>query len=292
MNKTWTYSHEGTIGDIWASLPAVKTGFEKHGRKGIYLLMKDIPAQYYDKAFHPTKAADGSQVKLNQQMIDFIIPLLKAQSYIEDARVHDIKDEVRVRLQAVNETFVNMPNHSLSKWYFYVYPDLTCDLSIPYISVPDTNVDFETKGKVVISRTERYRNEDVDYSFLKKYEDSLIFSGTMREYNNFCMTNDLNIPKLHINNFLELAQALKQSSGLISNQTQIFQIAEGMKIPRAVELCSFAPNVCTQGANGFEFYSTYAAEYFLNEMLGTVDKFFEKLKKEKAAEATFEKSTD
>lgn len=285
MNKTWSYSHEGTIGDIWASLPAVKTGFERHGRKGVYLLMKDIPGQYYDKAFHPTRTSEGKQVKLNQEMIEFIIPLLKEQPYIQDARIHDIKDEVNVRLQAVNETFVNMPNHSLSKWYFYVYPDLTCDLSIPYIQVPDTDVDFETKGKIVISRTERYQNEDVNYSFLKKYEDILVFSGTMREYNNFCMTNDLNIPKLAINNFLELAQALKQSNGLISNQTQIFQIAEGMKITRAVELCSFAPNVCTQGANGYEFYNDYAAEYFLNRMMGTEKVFLEWLKKQKTAEA-------
>jgi hypothetical protein len=289
MSNTWSYSHPGTIGDVWASLPAVKCGYEKYGKKGVYLLMRDIPAVFYDKAFHPTKNEKGVQVKLNQEMIDMIIPLLKAQTYISDSRVHDIEDDVTISLGAINETFVNMPNHSLSKWYFYVYPDLSCDLSIPYIEVPDTEKDFKTNGKIVISRTERYRNESVNYAFLKKYEDSLIFSGTMREYNNFCMTNDLNIPKLSINNFLELAQALKQSNGLISNQTQIFQIAEGMKIPRAVELCSFAPNVCVQGANGFEFYNDYAAEYFLNRMMGTEKEFGEWLKTQKTAEAVSEK---
>lgn len=292
MDNTWSYSHPGTIGDVWASLPAVKCGYEKYGKMGVYLLMKNIPSQFYDKAFHPTKDESGTQVKLNQSMIDMIIPLLEAQSYIKEARVHDINDKVTVSLGAINETFVNMPNHSLSKWYFYVYPDLTCDLSIPYIEVPNTEKDFGTNGKVIISRTERYRNESIDYSFLKKYEDFIVFSGTMREYNNFCMTNDLNIPKLSISNFLELAQALKQSNGLISNQTQIFQIAEGMKIPRAVELCSFAPNVCTQGADGFEFYNNYAAEYFLNRMMGTEKQYCDWLKKEKAAEAANSVDTD
>lgn len=290
MSKIWSYQHPGTIGDVWASLPAVKCGYDRYGRKGVYLLMKDVPAVYYDKAFHPTKTADGKQVKLNQQVIDMIIPLLKVQPYIEDARVHDLSDKVDINLGAINETFVGMPNHSLSKWYFYVYPDLFCDLSLPYIFVPDTEKDFGTKGKIVISRTERYRNENMNYSFLKEYEDVLIFSGTMREYNNFCMMNDLNIPKLYIENFLELAQALKQAKGLLSNQTQIFQIAEGMKMPRAVELCSFAPNVCTQGANGYEFYNDYAAEYFINRMLGedAEKAFIQKLKNKITAEAVIE----
>lgn len=276
---TTSFCHFGTVGDIWSSLPAVRECVRLNGRKAEYYLMKDIPAEYYKGAVHPTKDANGAMVRLNQRMIDMVIPLLEAQPYIAKAAVHDVNMKIDVDLNKITETFVNMPYHPISYWYFYVYPDLFCDVSLPYIEVPDTDKDFGVKNKVIISRTERYHNMQgqIDYSFLKPYEDDCIFSGTMREYNNFCMTYDLNMPLIDIKDFLELAQALKQANGLISNQTQIFQIAEGLKTPRSVELCSFAPNVTVQGKNGFEFYSQIGLEISFHTMMGRRQWYFDYL---------------
>lgn len=276
---TTNFSHTGSIGDCWSSIPAMREHYRKTGKKINLYLVKDIEATYHhESVVHPTKNSEGKMVMLNQAMIDMMIPLFKAQDFINECKV-DEGEKVDLDLGIIRDTFVNMPYGDLRMWYFIVYPDLACDLSEQYIFVPDTEKDY-AKGKIVVARSERYRNDRTDYSFLKPYEDNLVFSGTMREYNNFCMQFDLNIKKLNINNFLELAQALKQSNGLISNQTMIFQIAEGLKIPRIVELCHFAPNVLPIGKNAFQFYAQYGLEYSFHVLNGTEHEYLaEEIKK-------------
>lgn len=260
-----SFFHTGSIGDVWASLPCVMETCRKIKKKAIYYLRQDVEAIYYDGAVHPTlDNKTGKQVGLNEEMIKMMIPLLKAQPYIEDAKFHT-NEKVRVPLNVIRYTFVNMPYHSLAKWYFYVYPDSFCDLSKQYIFAPPTNRNF-ARGKLVIARTERYLNSEIEYSFLKKYEKYLVFSGTELEHIIFCARFKLNIPRLKVKNFLELAQAIQQSLGTLTNQTMLAQISEGMKIPRAVELCKMAPNVDFTGPNGFEFYNQRAIENWVAEL--------------------------
>jgi hypothetical protein len=181
-------------------------------------------------------------------------------------------------LCAFRDTYVGMPSFSINRWYFYVFPDLACDLSNVWLSVPDAEKDF-AKGKIMITRSERYLNPTINYSFLKPYEDDLIFCGTMREYNVFCMTYDLNIKKLTINNFLELAQAIKQCKFHITNQTQAFQLSEGQKTPRILELCGAAPNCIPIGEKAYDFFAQEGLECYFHELNGTSQKYFDEIKK-------------
>lgn len=262
-----SFLHTGTIGDVWASLPSMQETCRKMDKKGIFYLRPNIEAHYYEGAVHPTTDNSGKQVMLNENMINMMIPLLKAQPYIEDAKIHTYQ-KIRVPLNAFRHTFVNMPYHPLSYWYFYIFPDSFCDVSVPYIFVPPTDTDF-AKGKLIITRTERYQNKEIKYKFLKKYENDIVFAGTELEHIIFNARNGLNIPRLVVNDFLELAQATNQALGTLSNQTQIAQICEGTKSHRAVELCKDAPNVVVQGKNGFEFYAQEAVEYWVAERMKT-----------------------
>lgn len=259
--NTTSFLHSGSIGDVWASLPAIKEYHNKTGKKAIIYLVNGQKAFYYEGATHPTRNDNGEMVMLNESVITMMIPLLKSQDYIEDAKIWD-NEEIDVDLNKIRETFVGMPNFSISRWYFYVYPDLACDVSKQWLFIPETEKDF-AKNKILISRSERYNNERINYSFLKKYENDLLFTGTMKEYNIFCMNYDLNIKKLAINNFLELAQSIKQSKFHISNQTMAFQISQGLLHPRILELCSFAPNVLVTGENAFDFFAQNALEYYV-----------------------------
>lgn len=283
---TKTFAHFGNTGDILASLPAMREFYNKTKIKPTLYLVKDHPAEYYNEAVHPIKNEFGQNVSLNEVMISMLMPLLKQQDYLQDVIMIESKDyesyNIDFNLSKIRDAFYNIPFGDIRRWYFYLYPELACDLSKQYILVPDTDKDF-AKDKIVICRTERYQNEQIDYSFLKEYEDNLVFSGTMREYNNFCMQFDLNIRKLNISNFLELAQALKQSKGLMSNQTMIFQIAEGMKIPRVVELCSYAPNVIPVGEQAYDFYAQMAAELYFHTLNGTLHTFIKPDKQENPA---------
>lgn len=268
---TTNFLHDGTIGDCWAAMPSMKEYYKKTGKKVVIYLTNGQAAFYYEGATHPTVSPDGkTMVMLNKKMIDMMIPLFKAQPYIADAKEHN-GEHIVVNLNMIRETFVNMPYHSLSKWYWYVFPDLACDLSKPYISVPETDMNF-AKGKMIVARTERYINHSINYHFLKKYQDKLIFAGTELEHIIFNARFSLNIPRLIVNDFLELAQAVKQSIGLLSNQTMIAQIAEGTKSPRIVELCKEAPNVDFVGESAFEFYAQEALEYYVSILNGEAPK--------------------
>lgn len=268
MSETTSFLHDGSIGDIWASLPSIQGYYKKTGRKAKYYLTNGQAAIYYEGAVHPTKGEDGiTQVMLNKDMINMIIPLLKSQEYIEDAAIHN-DEMIDIDMNRIRQTFVNMPHGLLSMWYVIVYPDLEFNLADQFLFIKDSEKDL-AKGKIIISRTERYQNPNIDYSFLKEYEDKIVFSGTKKERNLFCMQFDLDIPRLEIKDFYELAQAVNQSNGLISNQTMIFQLAEGLHTPRAVELCSFAPNVIPIGEKAYYFYAQGALELYFHMMNGT-----------------------
>jgi cellulose synthase/poly-beta-1,6-N-acetylglucosamine synthase-like glycosyltransferase len=255
----------------------MKEYHRKTGKKVILYLVSGIPAFYYEGAVHPTKSEDGTSVMLNQKMIDMMIPLLKEQPFIEDVKIW-VDEKIEVPLGTFRDTYVGMPSFSINRWYFYVFPDLACDLSGVWLNVPDAEKDL-AKGKIMITRSERYLNPAINYSFLKPYEDDLIFCGTMREYNVFCMTYDLNIKKLTINNFLELAQAIKQCKFHMTNQTQAFQLSESQKIPRILELCGAAPNCIPIGEKAYDFFAQEGLESYFHELNGTSERYFEEIKK-------------
>lgn len=260
-----SFRHTGNIGDIWASIPVLSEYYRKTGNKAILYLVNGVNAEYYEGAVHPTKNQDGENVMLNEKVIEMMKPLLLAQECIEDVIMCDAQQKVDIPLDAIRDTNVGMPALSINRWYFYVYPDMASDLSKVWLNVPPSEKDL-AKGKIIITRSERYRNDRIDYSFLKPYEDELMFCGTMREYNNFCMSYDLNVKKFNISNFLELAQAIQQCRFHISNQTQAFQLSEGLKVPRILEVCTFAPNVIPIGEDAYDFLAQPALEYYFKTL--------------------------
>lgn len=264
-NNITTFLHNGSIGDCWAALPGIKQHCKTTGRKAHLYLVNGQKAVYYEGATHPTVNDAGEMVMLNQQVIEMMIPLFKAQDFISECCVWN-NEPVHCDLNRMRETFVNMPNGCISRWQFYTWPELACDLSEVWMTAPKTKKDF-AKGKIIITRTERYTNPNISYSFLKPYENDILFVGTDLEYGIFNLRYKLNVRRLIINNFLELAQALKQCRFHLSNQTQAFQISQGLKIPRIVELCSFAPNVIPYGKKAYDFYAQNALEYYFSLLL-------------------------
>jgi len=260
-----TLLHSGNSGDLIAALPAMREFYRKTGIKPTLYLQKSVPAFYYEGAVHPVKDKEtGQNVMLNDQMCEMLMPLLKAQEFFEDIKVWDDTEvpyeAIGCDFAQIRETNVGMPALSINRWYFYVYPDLACDLSKPWLTVPDAEKDW-AKGKIIITRTERYHN-NADYSFLKPYEDELVFSGTQREWNQFSMQFNLNIKKLHITTFLDLAQAIKQSRFHVTNQTAANQISQGIFHPSILEVCTFAPNCIPIGEDRYDFLAQAGLEYY------------------------------
>lgn len=268
MEQVTMFIHQGSIGDVWASIPSMREYHRKTNKKIVLYLVNGIKAFYYEGATHPTVDEAGSMVMLNETVINMMIPLFKAQPFIHDVKIWG-NQPYHVDLGKIRDTFVNMPYGDLRRWYFIVYPDTSCDISKKYIDLPETDVDY-AKDKILITRSERYNNPDINYKFIKKYEQDVLFCGTELEYVIFKIKYGLNIERLVINNFLELAHALNQCKFHISNQTQAFQISEGLKTPRVVELCKYAPNVQPIGENAFEFYSQNALEHHVKILNGDI----------------------
>lgn len=282
MSNTSSFLHWGNIGDVHAAIPAMREMSRKTGKKIKLYLKADQPAEYYKGAVHPTKNAEGGFVCLNEKMIEMMIPLYKAQSFIDEVKIWE-DEPIEWDLNAIRWMNVGMPHTSINRWYFYIFPDFTCDLSKAWLDVPDTEKDF-AKGKILINRTERYHASDlIDYSILKPYEDDCLFIGTMREYNNFCMNYELNIEKVNVVDFLEFAQAVKQCKFYLGNQSQGFQLAEGLKVPRILETCISAANVTPIGENAFDFITQLGLEYAFHNLNGTFKEYIGNKLKEKIA---------
>ncbi len=265
------FKHLCNPGDLVAGMAAMKTFYEKTGRKVSVVQQLNTPANYYKGAIHGTISDVDNQtmVCMNQHIFDMIKPLLESQEYIKSMEVFN-GQKVDVDLDVIRrEKFVNLPNGMIQQWVFIAYPDLARDLSKSWIDLPEKDIPIVgwIKDKIILNFTERYRNGLINYYFLKKYERQLVFAGTEREYLLFTNRWNLNIDKLEVKDFLELAQALKHCKFLISNQSMCWNISFATKGKSVLEYCEHAVN-CQSfiGEDIYGFYTQTALEYYVDRL--------------------------
>ena len=75
--------HGCNLGDIIASLAAVKRFYDVTKRKVIFCQVIDLKAAYYPGATHPTQNSVGEMVCLNTPMFEMMKPLIDSQEYIQ-----------------------------------------------------------------------------------------------------------------------------------------------------------------------------------------------------------------
>lgn len=265
-----SFKHMANPGDVIASLAAVRTYYESTGRQILYYQMVNAPGGYYAGAVHPTVDENGVQVTMNDRMFEMIKPLVEYQDCIESFNKFEGQN-ITVDLDVIRGKLnVNMPHGMLAAWPFYAFPDLARDLSKPWLQIPDLKskkILKQVKGKVVLNFTERYRSNICHYYFLKTYAHALVFAGTEREHYLFMSKWNLNIPRLEINDFAELAYALKNCKFLLGNQSFQWNICEAAKIPRLLEVCPFADN-CQPwvGENSNGYFYQEGLEYWFGKM--------------------------
>lgn len=263
--------HSVNPGDIVASLVACKRYWEITGRKVRYLQSLNVPALYYPGAIHPTVDQNGTNVTLNKPMFDLIKPLVESQEYISSFEVYN-GQRVDVDFDVIRgKTFVNLPHGSIQSWLFYAFPDLHSDISKSWLKLLPQRQQIEevTKDKVLINFTERYRNSKImlDYYFLQEYSSDLMFAGTETEHFKFCSRWGLNIPRLEVKDFLELAYAIRGARFLLSNQSMCWNIATGLGTKRLLEICDFAVNCLPfYGEDNLGFYHQMPLGHYFREL--------------------------
>lgn len=289
--------HFCNIGDMISAMIALKKYHEKTGIKVNFYQQIDVQADYYAGATHPTLDSENRMVMCNKKMWDMVKPLILSQEYISDADVyngqHITIDTTIIR----GNIFVNMPHQAIQQWLFIAFPDLATDISKPWVFINEKEVSLEgcalfysdnpdvpfslgnLRDKIIINFTERYRNHAIDYFFLKKYQDKIIFSGTDKEYLIFTKKWGLQIPYLIVNDFLQLASILKQCKFVLSNQSFIWNLCEAIKIPRILELCQYAANCqAFVGEKSYGFLNQTGLQFYFHDLNGTIPEYIESLK--------------
>lgn len=262
--------HTVNLGDIIAALPACKRYYEVTGRRVIFCQAVNKRAAYYEGATHPTVDETGAAVCVNEPMWTMMKPLVESQKYIHSFEKYE-GQHIDLDFDIIRgKTFVGLPNLMIQSWIMYAFPDLSIDLSKPWMQINDecpSHVLNQVKGKIVLNFTERYRNELIDYFFLQPYAPDLIFAGTEREHFLFCSKWQLNIPRLDVKDFLEYTHAIKNSRFLLGNQSLGWNIAQAIHHPRIIELCRYAPNVQPMiGEDSHGFFHQIGVEYYVKRL--------------------------
>ncbi len=215
---------------------------------------------------HPVKDKNGESVCINEQMFEMLKPLLESQKYIESynrwegQKVDWDMDKTRT------QSSIPHPYGDLYFYPFYHFPELQCDLSAKTFHVEQSDL---LKDKILINRTQRYNNPYITYFFLKEYQDSVYFIGTSVEHKAFCDEFKLEIQLFNVNNFLELAEYMAGCRFFIGGQSLCFHIANGLKIPRLLEVCAEYPNTLPSGKNGYAFLYQEALELYFKQLINS-----------------------
>lgn len=264
MSDLFTLKHSFNSGDLIILLPGIKNLYELTGKKTIVYQRLNFPAYYYDGAVHPIEH-EGNPVCMNQAIYDMLKPLIEAQEYVESFNIWNGEDvEFDIDLTRDSKS-IPMPAGLIHHWAWALVPAMACDLSKSWLN--NNTIKNYGYGNIIINRTERYTNPYISYFFLKDYEKEIVFSGTEQEHDKFCKQNNLQIPRLEINNFLELSHVIATCKFFIGNQSLHWHLADSQKVKRILELCPQFPNTFPTGANGYSFYHQKTLQYYFENLM-------------------------
>ena len=241
-NGSLNLMHTGNAGDIIYALPVLKQLHE----------ILDIPINLLLKLNEPMRLGKGfvhplNNVKLNQAIFNFFLPLLQSQPYVSSCQVHT-GQRIDINLSLFRQAGIRQDRGNIARWNFYT-TGVTANLGKKWLfAEPDARF----ADTIVVACSQRYNNPIIDYAFLSRYKN-VVFLGVAAEYEAI----EKYIPEIkwiQVNDFLEMAQIIAGSKFFIGNQSFPFSIAEALKVPRILELYHAAPNVIVEGEGGHDFY--------------------------------------
>lgn len=268
MEKFITYKHSFNAGDLITVLPGIQKLYQEKGKKAVIYQRLDMPAYYFDDAKHPVKNEGGRQVCMNEAVFNMMKPLLESQEYVESFNVWRGEEVVYNFDLTRHNSQIPIPAGDIHAWVTLTFPTLQCDLSKPWLYLPEyQGVASTFHDKILINRTRRYTNPYIDYFFLKNHSDKIKFVGLKDEHEEFCMQWGLDIPHLETNNFYVLAYLIANCRFFIGNQSLCWHLADATKQKRILEVCSTFPNCFPTGANGNAFISQNWLEFLFDKLL-------------------------
>lgn len=248
--KTINFLHSGHLGDMIYSLPLIKE-LSKNLECNLFIQINKKMSQYYHN--HPS-----GNVMINEKTAKLIIPLLKSQVYLNSVQIYN-QENIDINLDLFREMPFSLNFHSM-RWYSHL-TGTPINMDEQFLKV-ENNEDF--KGKIVIVRSPRYRNNFINYKFLKDIKD-IVCVGLRSEYED--LKKDIpNLEFYDCKDFLEMATIINSSKFFIGNLCFAYSVAEGLKIPRLLETCPEFPVVFPVGKNSYDFYHQIHFEKYFKKL--------------------------
>lgn len=208
--------HSGDFGDVVYFLPVMRA-------------LPDGP--------HTLLLGDRNFTKAMVRRAGAIIPLVKAQGYVEDCRVH--KDE-KIDFDASGFRRFHQATFTLVDAQARHAGLETPEFS-PWISFEGARV----KGRVVVARSPRYNNVLFPWrdmmGLFRERGNEVLFVGSPEEYHAFGSSYP-NCRYRPTGTLLEVAEVIGSSELFVGNQSSPYSVATGMGHPRILEVCLHQPD--------------------------------------------------
>ena len=193
----------------------------------------------------------GPEIRLPDNVRDPMTPakaesigkLLRMQYYIDDvvfsATMPNDVDYDLNQMRNLFRTRVWHPRMSLCEVHLRAFGLSTEFENRQWLHVPPAE---ETRGAVVVARSERYRNESFQWrKVINTFGDKMRFVGSTAEHEDF-QSRFGRIRKVETPSLLALASAIAGADMFIGNQSCPRAIAEGLKVPCVMEGFRRIPN--------------------------------------------------
>lgn len=189
---------------------------------------------------HATKARGKEGAEL---LVRNLKRLAEAQPYIKECRLSTPEDKVdwesagfRKSYYVSGETLMGAHlNHLIRVKGIGRHIDTTRG----WLTSPQST---ESKGRIVINRTGRYRNQSFRWEqVVRHYRNRLLFVGLQHEWKEFCSMFGF-VEHAPTNDMMDVAELIAGSEMFIGNQSCAFAIAEGLKHPAIQETSKQFPD--------------------------------------------------
>lgn len=226
MSKT--FLHSGARGDIIYGLPTIKA-------LGGGVLYISLDAKHYKSK------------PMDLQDLRWFGELLTGHDYIEDVRPYDVDTHIDYDLDRFR-LLSPLSNVLISRAQLDAF-NQNFDLSQSWLDC--TKIGTLHKADIIINRSTRYHGP-FSWGEVYPWQDRCLFIGMPDEYTQFTQITGLDgVPYYGVCAYRELAQVIAGSKLFIGNQSFAYSLAEAMKCPRVLEVCSICPNCMPQNDNGY-----------------------------------------
>ncbi len=251
------------MGDLLYRLQAIQAVCRKENKSARIVSCLNHVGIPYEGAYHPY-----GNITFPKAAFESAKPLIESLDFVESFEVWEGQYNVDFNLDLIRDhcNTLGMPHTEIRQWAMMLFPRLNCVISKTWLPRPRPAKEVY----ICVNRTHRYRNENINYSFLGETTLPIVFVGMLDEYDDFIKQ----VPSatyVKTANMKEAAGVIGSSCLFIGNQSSCFAIAEGMGQPRLLELFVNATNVipCTPNGSAFLIQSTF--EYLVFEAVKSLE---------------------